>query len=134
MKAKRRSYRRNRLKEMSRPARLASARAWLEHYEGKHILRSYRKRYGTCQVTTAIELRMLGYPIAAERIAEIKRRVAIQAENKRRSREAKVDRMEGERDAVFAFIAGHTSGGAPYGVTWEELKEARKAPQSETRL
>jgi len=27
-----------------------------------------------------------------------------------------------EQDGTFAFIAGYTSGGAPYGVTWEELK------------
>ena len=24
-------------------------------------------------------------------------------------------------DECFAFIAGHTEGGAPYGITWEEL-------------
>jgi len=25
-----------------------------------------------------------------------------------------------DQDENFAFIAGYTSGGAPYGVTWEE--------------
>ena len=25
------------------------------------------------------------------------------------------------RDDRFYYIAGHTSGGAPYGVTWEEM-------------
>jgi len=25
------------------------------------------------------------------------------------------------QDDRFYFIAGHTSGGAPYGVTWEEM-------------
>lgn len=25
-----------------------------------------------------------------------------------------------ESDETFAYIAGYTSGGAPYGVTWEE--------------
>lgn len=24
-------------------------------------------------------------------------------------------------DGTFAFIAGYTSGGAPYGVTWEQV-------------
>lgn len=28
-----------------------------------------------------------------------------------------------ESDEVFAFIAGYTSGGVPYGVTWEEMKK-----------
>ena len=26
-----------------------------------------------------------------------------------------------EYDEYFAYIAGYTSGGAPYGLTWEEL-------------
>ena len=26
-----------------------------------------------------------------------------------------------EQDDTFFFIAGYTSGGAPYGVTWEEM-------------
>lgn len=26
-----------------------------------------------------------------------------------------------ESDETFAFIAGYTSGGAPYGITWEEM-------------
>ena len=28
-----------------------------------------------------------------------------------------------ESDETFAFIAGYTSGGAPYGITWEEWAE-----------
>lgn len=27
-----------------------------------------------------------------------------------------------ESDETFAFIAGYTSGGAPYGITWEEME------------
>lgn len=26
-----------------------------------------------------------------------------------------------EQDDTFFFIAGYTSGGAPYGLTWEEM-------------
>ena len=29
--------------------------------------------------------------------------------------------INSEMDGTFAFIAGCTSGGAPYGVTWEEV-------------
>lgn len=29
-----------------------------------------------------------------------------------------------ESDETFAFIAGYTSGGFPYGVTWEEMDKA----------
>jgi Uncharacterised protein family (UPF0158) len=31
--------------------------------------------------------------------------------------------MEPESDDYFAYIAGYTSGGAPYGITWEEQEE-----------
>mgnify|MGYP007086047993 FL=1 len=27
-----------------------------------------------------------------------------------------------EQDDTFFFIAGYTSGGAPYGITWEEME------------
>ena len=27
-----------------------------------------------------------------------------------------------DSDEVFAFIAGYTSGGVPYGITWEEMQ------------
>ena len=32
-------------------------------------------------------------------------------------------------DETFAFIAGFTDGGAPYGITWEEWEEIEKAEQ-----
>jgi hypothetical protein len=31
--------------------------------------------------------------------------------------------IEPESDEHFAYIAGYTSGGAPYGITWEEQEE-----------
>ena len=31
-----------------------------------------------------------------------------------------------ESDETFAFIAGYTSGGVPYGITWEEMNEIEK--------
>lgn len=34
--------------------------------------------------------------------------------------------MEPESDDHFAYIAGYTSGGAPYGITWEEQEELER--------
>lgn len=31
-----------------------------------------------------------------------------------------------ESDDTFAFIVGYTSGGAPYGITWEEMEEIER--------
>ena len=40
--------------------------------------------------------------------------------NKRRKKR-NIDDFQIEQDENFSFIAGYTSGGAPYGVTWEEM-------------
>jgi len=34
--------------------------------------------------------------------------------------------LEPENDDHFAYIAGYTSGGAPYGITWEEQEEIER--------
>lgn len=52
--------------------------------------------------------------IRAERKAHTKRR------KKRAKNEPKLPPME--QDDTFFFIAGYTSGGAPYGLTWEEME------------
>ena len=36
-----------------------------------------------------------------------------------------------ELDETFAFIAGYTSGGFPYGVTWEEMEKVPAADKVE---
>lgn len=51
--------------------------------------------------------------IRAERKANTKRR------KKRPKKEPELPPME--QDDTFFFIAGYTSGGAPYGLTWEEM-------------
>jgi hypothetical protein len=35
----------------------------------------------------------------------------------------KLARENPDQDDTFAFIAGYTSGDAPYGITWEEWKQ-----------
>lgn len=36
-----------------------------------------------------------------------------------------------ESDETFAFIAGYTSGGVPYGVAWEEIGEEKDVFEDE---
>jgi len=49
------------------------------------------------------------------------------SENKSRNRKLKKEKIdknvELDSDENFAFIAGYTSGGAPYGLTHEEMAE-----------
>lgn len=59
--------------------------------------------------------------------AEIKELQSIRAERKvnaerrRKRRRAEPALPFPEQDDTFFFIAGYTSGGVPYGVTWEEI-------------
>lgn len=36
------------------------------------------------------------------------------------------DFVEHDSDDEFYYIAGYTPGGAPYGITWEQAKEAEE--------
>lgn len=43
-------------------------------------------------------------------------------------------RDDGESDETFAFIAGYTEGGAPYGITWGELECRPEQPEDDESL
>jgi hypothetical protein len=61
-----------------------------------------------------------------------------EAEAKKRRRMEKSAALERtlfpDQDEHFAYIAGYTSWGFPYGLTWEELEgvESEEQPKSET--
>lgn len=58
--------------------------------------------------------------LAAKRQAEEQRQEHLRQEKEMRELQAFYDRFPDSNDQFF-FIAGYTSGGAPYGVTWEEM-------------
>jgi hypothetical protein len=72
-------------------------------------------------------LTVSGLPEHIRSYAEIKELQRIRAERKvRTKRRRKRPHQEPdspliEQDDTFFFIAGYTSGGAPYGVTWEQM-------------
>ena len=52
--------------------------------------------------------------------------------NRKLSKQIKVEDVEFDSDEHFAFIVGYTSGGAPYGVTHEEINEIEnEKPETE---
>ena len=109
-----------RLHRLKRAARLSSARAWLPKYNGKKIVRSYRKRYGVDLLCAIAELQMLNVPLDPIYIERVRTTVSNQI--KRRASQRKDLSNDGlmESDSTFAYIAGYTECGAPYGLTWEE--------------
>ena len=111
-------------KSERKEVRLQKARQWMLTYEGKHIVRAYRKRFKV-DITCALnDLGEIG-ALSPEELAVKREAERIRLEQLRRRREEKAiqdfyDRFPGSDDN-FYYIAGYTPGGAPYGVTWEEM-------------
>lgn len=110
--------------------RLERAKKWLETYSGENVLKDYRKKFATDRMQTLQELQLLGITFTEEQIAKEKRAVEARRQQElAKKRKRKLRRQEkkssypahSDQDDQFFFIAGYTSGGAPYGVTWEEM-------------
>src|SRR5262249_6865221 len=114
-----------------RPARLQSARSWLEKYPGKNVVRGYRKRFGVDLVCAYKELQILGIKFDPSVVAASLESAAAAAAARRRKKGERAERlrmspygkMYVDWDDNFAYIAGFTSWGFPYGITWEEMRE-----------
>ncbi|MDM8520846.1 hypothetical protein QUF64_12425 [Anaerolineales bacterium HSG6] len=128
-KKKKRKSNTPRRKRMSRPGRLSSAKStnWIQKYEGKSLIRGYCKWYGVGSVCAIIELRMLGIEINDARLEEAKRtaesRAKQKAAKKKKQQEKLFNELYSDSDDTFCYIVGYTSGGAPYGLTWEQADE-----------
>ena len=75
--------------------------------------------------TAAKDLQELGVNYTQEQLDQIKQAEEQRLRQRKMEREAKEREQLAERyedcDGRFAFIAGYTDGGAPYGVMWEEV-------------
>jgi hypothetical protein len=112
---------------MKRPARLQAARSWVQSYQGKNLVRGYRKRFAVDFPTAINELRLLGIKIDPAYEKNLNASLAGERKAKAAKLEQQLERDELARasyqDSNFAFIVGYTSMGFPYGVTWEEMDE-----------
>lgn len=116
---------------MPQAERLEKARKWLASYSGDDVLKAYRKKFATDRMQAIHELQLLGLTFSEERIAKEKKAVQahLQQEKAKKARRRARRRaaqepptyFNADQDDCFFFIAGYTSGGAPYGVTWEEI-------------
>ncbi|ANF52996.1 hypothetical protein A0O34_21815 [Chryseobacterium glaciei] len=121
---------------MPRERRLQSAKQWLPTYTGKHLVRAYARRYHTDLLCSITELRILGITVTEEYETAVKRSVELVTAKKKQKKEAALAKSKGQvwgidQDENFAFIVGYTSGGAPYGLQWNELSEDEQKPYSE---
>ena len=125
-------------KEQRREARLRKGAQWLTTYQGtpKHMLKHYRERFHVDTITASKDLQALGVNYTQEQLDMIRRneeeRIRRKHEEKARKQEQMFEDLYGDTcDDCFAYIAGYTSGGAPYGTTWEEMGIDPSIPFSE---
>ncbi len=129
-KKKKKNAQQPKRQRMSRSGRLQSAPHWLKTYKGKSVVHGYRKHYAVDLECAVTELKMIGVNIdpAAEH--------GIIEKEENRKRENMIRQfyrlkrllfpeptLEEEYHPDFYYIDGYTSGGCPYGVTWEEHEE-----------
>lgn len=108
-------------KSLSRARRLKSAGKWLASYRGKNLVRGYKRWFGVSDVCAVVELRMLGADIPDARLEQARRDEQARATDRARRKEKHAAQLyPRDWDDEFAFIAGYTEGGAPYGITWSE--------------
>ncbi len=110
-----------RCKQMKRKARLQSAQHWIPKYEGKNLVHGYARHFGVDKLCAINELQILGLEISPEYIKQLKQTALNRQKQAEAHKLAKKEKELPERfpdsDETFYYIAGYTSGGAPYGVT-----------------
>lgn len=124
-------------KTMKFAERRPKAEKWVAAYDGTlyggDIIKAYRKKFAVDRMKAVEELQLLGVPLAKEQIDREKAAVktyqglqrAKKAKRKRAREQGRTQKgdllFSEDQDDTFYYIAGYTSGGAPYGITWEEM-------------
>jgi ribosomal protein L34E len=114
-------------KTPKREYRLRSAKSWIKTYSGNNIVKGYSKKYSVDKLCAVKELRMIGVDISEEyekQLINSMEALRQQRLSYKKKREDKLNALCGfESDENFAMIIGYTSGGFPYGVTYEEMEQ-----------
>lgn len=122
----------------ARRERLKEAKKWYEDQnftEDSHIVKAYRKRFNVDNTCAKRELCMLGV-LSPQKQAAYEEQLKAKVEKRKRKREAKKQSSTTDdfRDDIFYYIAGYTSGGAPYGITWEEAEAEGMLTEEEMEM
>lgn len=122
MRQKGNTPKRKRYKEQER---LNAATSWLTTYEGNNIVSGYAKWFGVDKVCAINELKLIGVLIPEMLEIQILKSHQVLIEQRRHKKEEKkkagLNSLLIESDENFAFIAGYTSNGVPYGLMNEEF-------------
>jgi len=111
-------------KPQKKASRIARAKQWLPTYEGGKAVSAYRKKFHVDTACAVRELSEIGYEFKPGYVDNLLKAEAARIEQNRVKKEEKrlSEVYDNDlQDDRFYFIAGYTSGGAPYGLTWEEM-------------
>ena len=109
---------------LSKKNRLSKGRAWVAKYDGQHIVKGYRKHFGVDRLTAINDLHSLGVLDDAayqKQLEQEEARVELVRRQRAEKKAAQWAELHKDQNDQFFYIVGYTSGGAPYGVTWEEM-------------
>lgn len=99
-------------------------------HSGKYIVHGYAKRYGVDKLCAVKELRLIGIEISEKYENQLIQSFKVLKKQRqfiKDQKEQELNSLSGfDSDENFAFIAGYTSGGFPYGITHEEMDEIDK--------
>ena len=103
-------------------SRIARARNWLPTYKGMKVVRAYRKKFCVDIICAVRELQEIGYEFKPGYVDCLLKSEAARIEQLKVKKADKrlAEEHNDEQDDTFYHIAGYTSGGAPFGLTWEE--------------
>jgi hypothetical protein len=101
------------------------------------MIKRYRKTFHVNWECAIEELRELGIERDAEYLSELEKTIANQFQDEKKH--DPISRWEFDEyrgiepmsDEYFAYIAGYTSGGFPYGLTWEQWEALEAAEREE---
>ena len=110
-------------KTQKREQRMRKARQWLLTYEGTKPVRAYRKKFNVDTACAVRELQEIGHEFKPGYVENLLKAEAARIEQLKKTKEERLTEMNHNnfQNDTFFYIAGYTSGGAPYGVTWEEM-------------
>lgn len=114
-------------KEQRRQIRLQKGKQWLLTYTGspKHMNKHYRGWFHVDAVTAAKDLQSLGVNYTQEQLDRLRSveeyRIQQLHKKKKESEFQKMSDFYDDCDDRFACIVGYTSGGAAYGLQWEDV-------------
>lgn len=115
-------------KTLTRQQRIEKGKHWILQYDGKKIVRGYRKKIGVDVICALKELKEIGCNFTPEYVEQLTKneeqrikQIKLAKEKKLLEKQLKEKDRYSDSDDTFYYIAGYTRGGLPYGITWEEM-------------